>query len=147
MVYGHCLVTLPVTMNETLTWLSSLPILICRNRSGGDRIALGIPPTPTPRSPPNPGDLGPRHYHSRDTVRRPRSLTNNDTFHKTFWLNMTKGKMKLDAQFAQSERVNYYASSPRPSPAVGSRGCRNYGSPHLRTWRYQGSSTTKFVTG
>ena len=27
-VCGHCLVTLPLTINETLKWLSSLPILM-----------------------------------------------------------------------------------------------------------------------
>ena len=27
-VYGHCLVTLPCTINETLTWLTSLPIYL-----------------------------------------------------------------------------------------------------------------------
>ena len=27
-VYGHCLTTLPCTMNETLTWLTSLPVIM-----------------------------------------------------------------------------------------------------------------------
>ena len=36
--YGHCIVTLPLTMNETLKWLSSL----LRSHSGGDSVALGI---------------------------------------------------------------------------------------------------------
>ena len=37
-IYRHCLVTLPVTVDETLTRLSSLPILK-QNRSGGDSVA------------------------------------------------------------------------------------------------------------
>ena len=33
-VCGHCLVTLSITVNETLNWLSSLPILMqCSDRS------------------------------------------------------------------------------------------------------------------
>ena len=36
-VYGRCFVTLPVTFNETLQWLSSLPILM-QNHSDEDRV-------------------------------------------------------------------------------------------------------------
>ena len=35
------LVTLSLTINETLKWLSSLPTL-CRSHSGGDSVAVGI---------------------------------------------------------------------------------------------------------
>ena len=41
-VYGRCLVMLPLTINETLKWLTSLAILM-QNQSGGD-VALGIAP-------------------------------------------------------------------------------------------------------
>ena len=41
-VYGHCLVTLPCTMNETLTWLTSLPILMRKSLySIGYKLPLG----------------------------------------------------------------------------------------------------------
>ena len=36
-VCGHCLVTLSLTINDTLKWLSSLPIL---SHSGGDSVAI-----------------------------------------------------------------------------------------------------------
>ena len=41
-VYGRCLVMLPLTINETLKWLTSLAILM-QNQSGSD-VALGIAP-------------------------------------------------------------------------------------------------------
>ena len=48
------LVTLPLTINETLKWLTQLPSLQ-RNHSGGDSVTLGIAPTL-----PTSWDLGPR---------------------------------------------------------------------------------------
>ena len=47
---------LPLTADETLKWLSLLPILL-QNNPGGDSVALSIVPPPTPphpRSPPVP---------------------------------------------------------------------------------------------
>ena len=41
-VCGYCLVTLSLTINETLKWLSSLPILMQEFYSGDDIVALGI---------------------------------------------------------------------------------------------------------
>ena len=41
-VYGRCLVMLPLTINETLKWFTSLAILM-QNQSGSD-VALGIAP-------------------------------------------------------------------------------------------------------
>ena len=35
-ICGHRLVTLPLTINETFKWLSSLPILVQNRSSGGD---------------------------------------------------------------------------------------------------------------
>ena len=41
-VCGHCLiVTLSLTINETLEWLSPLPILM-QSHSGGDSVAIGM---------------------------------------------------------------------------------------------------------
>ena len=40
-VCGHCLVTLSLTINETLKWLSSLPILM-QVIVVGDSVAIGI---------------------------------------------------------------------------------------------------------
>ena len=52
-VCGHCLVTLSLTINETLKWLSSLPILRCTNTAIGPkpseliaRLQLAWPMTP-----------------------------------------------------------------------------------------------------
>ena len=55
--------TLPLTINETLKWLSLLPILKCRSSSGGDsvysvRYSLLLTPTSS--------DLGPLQYLFRD---------------------------------------------------------------------------------
>ena len=36
-VCGHCLVTLPLAINETLKWLSSVPI---RSHCGGDGVVI-----------------------------------------------------------------------------------------------------------
>ena len=50
-VCGHCPVTLPLTINETLKWLSSLPV------AGGDDVTLSgvsVPPFPGSQSPPPP---------------------------------------------------------------------------------------------
>ena len=47
LVCGHSLVTLSLTINEILKWLSSLPVLM-RSYSGGDSVAISIPPTPHP---------------------------------------------------------------------------------------------------
>ena len=64
---GHSLVTLPLTVNETLKRLSSLPILMHGNRSGGDGVGLGtvyvFPHLLGSRSPPVPlrRQLGVRH--------------------------------------------------------------------------------------
>ena len=46
-VHGHRLVTLPLIANETLEWLSSLPIVV-QNQCGGDSGALrrAAPPSP-----------------------------------------------------------------------------------------------------
>ena len=43
-VCGHCLVTLSLTVNETLKWLS-----LCRSHSGSDNVAIGMqsPSSPT----------------------------------------------------------------------------------------------------
>ena len=46
-VCGHCLVTLPLTINETLKWLSLLPILM-QESSGGDSVAIGMYNSPPP---------------------------------------------------------------------------------------------------
>ena len=51
-----------LTINETIKWLSSVPILM-QNRSDGDSVALGIPPPP-------PRDLGPRQYLPGDNSTR-----------------------------------------------------------------------------
>ena len=40
-VCGHCHVTLSLTINEILKWLSSLPILM-QDDSCGDSVAMGI---------------------------------------------------------------------------------------------------------
>ena len=46
--------TLSLTLNETLKWLSSLPIFICRNHSGDDSVAdryiyiISLVPPPRP---------------------------------------------------------------------------------------------------
>ena len=53
-VYRHCLVTLPCTINETLKWLATL-----RYHSHGDIVALDI----SFLSPPTSWDFGPRLYH------------------------------------------------------------------------------------
>ena len=48
-VYGHCLVTLLLTINETLKWLSSLPILMQESFwwwQCSDRYTSVIPPPP-----------------------------------------------------------------------------------------------------
>ena len=39
-------VTVPLTMNETLNWLPSLPVLIGRSRCGGDSVTVrySLPP-------------------------------------------------------------------------------------------------------
>ena len=57
-------VTLPLTVNETLNWLSSLPVLECRGHSGDDSVALvtvslfpnlrGFKPPPPPPPQPHP---------------------------------------------------------------------------------------------
>ena len=39
-VCGHCLVTLSATVNETIKWSSSLPILMQDDNS--DNVAIGI---------------------------------------------------------------------------------------------------------
>ena len=42
-VCGHCLATMSLTINETLKWLSSLPILMQESfYSGGDSVAVSI---------------------------------------------------------------------------------------------------------
>ena len=46
--------TLSLTINETLKWLSSLPILISAGHSGGDSVAIGIYSPSSPSSPPSP---------------------------------------------------------------------------------------------
>ena len=38
----ECLVTLSLTINETLKWLSSLPISMQESHSGGGSVAIGI---------------------------------------------------------------------------------------------------------
>ena len=63
-VCGHIVVTLALTMNETLKWVSPLSILM-QNQSGGARVALGI--IPSPAFPPHTSlDLGPRQYLVED---------------------------------------------------------------------------------
>ena len=39
-IYGHCPVILPCTINETFKWLASLPICPCCNHSDGDSVAV-----------------------------------------------------------------------------------------------------------
>ena len=43
-VYGHCLVILPLTIIATLKWLTLLPILM-QNHSVGDRYIITTTPT------------------------------------------------------------------------------------------------------
>ena len=75
-VCGHCPVIVPLTMNETLKWLSSLPIIIyicctlCNTRNahyGDGTVALGtdLYLHPHPHHPSL--DLGPRQYLSGTT--------------------------------------------------------------------------------
>ena len=40
--FGHCFVTLPLTINEPSKGLVPLPISV-QNHSGGDSVALGMP--------------------------------------------------------------------------------------------------------
>ena len=59
MVCGHCRLTLPLTVNETLTWISSLLILMqesfwlwhCSDRSPSSTTTIHPFPPPTPVSP------------------------------------------------------------------------------------------------
>ena len=54
MVYGHCLVTLPLTINETLNGPHSLPRVQCGNHSVGDgSVAAGHRHYAPPRLPLN----------------------------------------------------------------------------------------------
>ena len=62
-VCGHCLVSLPLTINETLKWLSSLPILMqesFRWWQCSDRYNYNLPlPAPPYRPPPPPPTFSP----------------------------------------------------------------------------------------
>ena len=66
--------TLPVTINEPLKRLSSLPVLLMQNHSGGDSVALGI----VSLFPPPTGISVPASTCS-ETTRRKTSLTNQPT--------------------------------------------------------------------
>ena len=74
-VYGQCLMTLSLTVNEVLHWLTQL-LATMQTHSSDDSVALGIVPYPPPHRPSLPPppppppiswDLGPRQYLSRDS--------------------------------------------------------------------------------
>ena len=50
-ICGHCLTVLPLTINETLKWLTPVLILM-QNQSGGDSATVDISSTPTSPPPP-----------------------------------------------------------------------------------------------
>ena len=63
-VCGHCLVTLSLTINETLKWLASLPLLTQESfwwRKCSDRYIISLFPPPQPPHPHTPPPPHPPH--------------------------------------------------------------------------------------
>ena len=113
-VYGHCLVTLPFTVNEALKWLSSLPVLMWKSflwwqyRVRHSPIPRPSPPPlhrpSSPASPPHPSPhtplphidschLGPvaSRPTSAETIKLPSTRTNEQVarhYHVESWLGV-----------------------------------------------------------
>ena len=107
-VCGHCLVTLSLTINQTLKWLSSLPVLM-HNHSGGDSGAIGVPPPTLPSSPTS-WDLGSREYLSE--VNLTLSESNERRDRKQNELRTHSGLKDTDISQAMKRRTCSRPDSP-----------------------------------
>ena len=106
-VCEHGLGTLSLTVNETLQWLSPLPILM-QHRSGGDNAAaLGIV-SPHLTS----WDLGPRQYFSRDNSALKKS--NRPTDRQTSTMTRLETDRQTDGdRHRERETSNNYQTGER----------------------------------